>query len=52
MVPGRMEPNSLSGVPRVLDRLRIVDPLATPRAVLLGIALAILIWTAIVAAMI
>lgn len=52
MGPGRMEPYSLSGVPLVLDRLGIVDPLATPRGFLFGVALALLIWTAILAVMI
>jgi hypothetical protein len=47
-----MEPYSLSGVPLVLDRLGIVDPLATPRGFLFGVALALLIWTAILAVMI
>jgi hypothetical protein len=52
MGPGRMEPYSLSGVPLVLDRLGIVDPLAAPRGFLFGVALALLIWTAILAVMI
>ncbi|WP_156348022.1 hypothetical protein [Sphingomonas sp. Leaf231] len=53
----RAEPYSLSGVPLVFDRFGLIgpfvadvtDPLEAARGVLFGMALALLIWTAIVA---